>query len=217
MDARLTNPTPDRLEEFYIPINGKYKVAIKVTSKELRQELLGEDENKIENFKIGLAYDSIERMLIKIRKLRCVRAKNLALRLLHGDIFTNAKLLKLGLTDSDECSKCRQRETLQHLIKDCWYSGIIWSRIHELYKKTDTRTQNYDKLSLDFPTGALLSVPKLKLHLEVIRRICSKDRPNILPRMLIQQALDYLITCDPTHQTYFQKLKNALNANQNQA
>ena len=139
-----------------------------------------------------------------------MRQKNLALRLLHGDIFTYTKLFKLGLSETEECSKCRQRETLEHVIRGCWYSGLIWSKVHDLYKKTDTRAQLYDKHSLDFPVGALLSTPKLKLHLEIIRRLICRERPSILPRVLIQHSLDYLIICDTNHYSYYKKLRKAI-------
>ena len=53
-------------------------------------------------------------------------------------------------------------------------------------------------------------IAKLKLHLEIIRRLCHKDRPNILPNLLINQAIDYLIICDKEHWAYYKKLKNAI-------
>ena len=136
--------------------------------------------------------------------------KSFALRLLHGDIYTGTKLLRFGLADSDECPKCRQTETLHHLLKDCWYSGAVWSKLYKLYKQSDTRRQTYDKNSLNFVTGSRLSSPKLKLHIELIRRLASKERPDILPKMLITQSLDYLIICDKEHSKYYKKLKQTI-------
>ena len=210
MDACLTSPIPDPVNDLYIPIKGRYKMATHVTSRDLRTELLDENETGVDSYKLALSEIGIEKMLRKVRKLSSVRQKNLALRLIHGDIFTYTKLFKLGLSDSDECSKCRQRETLEHVIKGCWYNGAIWSKVHDLYKVTDTRVQLYDKHSLEFSVGALLSMAKLKLHLEIIRRLVGKERPSLLPRMLIQQSLDYLIICDTNHQKYYRKLRNAI-------
>ena len=79
-----------------------------------------------------------------------------------------------------------------------------------MYKKTDTRRQNYNPCDLEFTIGARLSTAKLKIHIEIIRRLVHKERPNILPRNLVSQALDYLIICDKHHWAYYKKLKNAL-------
>ena len=81
--------------------------------------------------------------------------------------------------------------------------------MHKLYFTTDHRRQTYVNNDLAFVTAASLSKAKLKLHLEIISRLICKDRPNILPRMIIAQSLDYLIICDHQHRTYYKKLKLA--------
>ena len=207
MDACILSPTQHRVNDHYIPTLKGYKLAQNTTSRDLRQQI--ETEHLPIDFKIGIDRDKVVTMLPKINKLKCIRAKTLALRLLHGDIYTGTRLLKFGLTDSDECSKCRQSESLEHLLNDCWYTGIIWSKIITLYKKTDSRRQNYER-DLSFVVGARLSKAKIKLHLEIIRRLCNKDRPKILPKALIEHSLDYLIICDTEHYKYYKKLRGAL-------
>ena len=165
------------------------------------------------NFKLTDSAELITNLLTRIKQLRATRAKSFALRLIHGDVYTGTKLLKFGLSDSDECKKCRQPESLLHLVKDCWYSGLIWSKICKLYQETDYRRQTYEKNSLEFVTGSNLSKPKFKFHVEVLRKLACKDRPNILPRMLISQTLDYLIICDTVHHKYYTKLRNAMQLN----
>ena len=76
----------DPVTEHYIPIANKYKMASRVTSKELR--LGAYATNDIDVYKLPMDPALIAGMLPKINKLRCVRAKSLALRLLHGDIYT---------------------------------------------------------------------------------------------------------------------------------
>ena len=208
MDACIMSQVQDPVTEHYIPIANKYKMASRVTSKELRLEAYA--TNDIDVYKLPMDPALIAGMLPKINKLRCVRAKSLALRLLHGDIYTGTRLRRFGMSDTDECIRCKQPENLEHLLKDCWYSRNVWSRLCKLYQGTDQRRQIYDKSSLAFTMGARLSIAKLKLHLEIIRRLCHKDRPNILPNLLINQAIDYLIICDKEHWAYYKKLKNAI-------
>ena len=208
MDACLLSGPQDLVNEHYIPIKGKYKLAIKASSKDIRMALNGETDAI--NFKITQSNELTENVTKKIKRLKSTKAKSFALRLLHGDVYTGIKLLKFGLANSDECEKCRQPESLLHLVKDCWYSGLIWSKICKLYQETDYRRQTYEKNSLDFVTASKLSMPKFKLHIEILRKLSNKDRPNILPRMLITQTLDYLIICDNDHRKYYQKLRNSM-------
>ena len=208
MDACLTSTNQDPVQDRYLPIGNKYKPVQKVTSKELRLE---QTTKELPHFKIPISEESKIDFLPKISKLKNTRAKNLALRLLHGDVYTGERLFRFGMTDSDECHRCRQSETLEHLVRSCWYTTQIWTKILNLYRKTDQRRQIYNTNTLEFPLGARLSAPKIKLHLEIIRRLICKDRPNILPRMIIAQSLDYLIICDHQHRTYYKKLKLAQN------
>ena len=211
MDACLTTQDQIPITERYVPIGNGYKMSKKVTSKEIRIEAM-EIPNET-RFKLHMTQESMATILPKIKKLQCTRAKNLALRLLHGDIYTGTRLLKFGMTDTDKCIRCRQRENIEHLIKNCWYSAIIWSKIRTLYKKTDHRRQIYDQDSLDFVLGTRLSPAKIKLHLEVLRRLTNKERPAVLPGTLIVQTLDYLRICDKQHYKYYKKLRDAISAN----
>ena len=208
MDACMLGLPQDQLNEHFIPIKDKYKTANRITSKEIREELT--PQNTIASFKLSPNDELITNAVRKINKLRSVKTKSFALRLIHGDIYTGSKLKKLGLSKTDECTKCRQTETLTHLIKDCWYSGLIWTKIYSLYRRTDSRRQTYDKDSLDFAIGSNLSAPKMKLHLEIIRRLTNKDRPNILPGRLLTQSLDYLIICDRDHHAFYKKLRESM-------
>ena len=212
MDACLNTPRQAPIPESYIPIGKRYKLAPRVTSKELRLALLNNEG--IDNFKLPVDRDLLtDSMIPKISKLKCTRAKTLALRLVHKDIYTSVRLKKFGLKDSDECPRCKQTEDLEHLLKDCWYTKVLWKKIGKLYSDTDNRRQRYNPNNLDFVVGARLSKAKLKLHLEIIRRLCNKDRPILLPSALIKQAIDYLVICDREHFKYYKKLKNSITAN----
>ena len=209
MDASLNVQNHDTLTEAYIPIGKGYKRSDKVSSRELRVQSAGYTEAV--SHKLPLPREQIIDLLPKVNKLRCVKTKSFALRLLHEDVYTGTTLLKFGLTDTDRCPRCRHSEDLMHILKDCWYAKIIWTKLHKLYFTTDHRRQTYVNNDLAFVTAASLSKAKLKLHLEIIRRLCNKDRPSILPSSLISQSLDYLIICDREHHNYYRRIRNSLN------
>ena len=210
MDACILSADQDPVNDRYVYTKGRYKTAKKITSREIRCEIGDEQNPDGISFKIPTAKEHVEAILPILSKLRCTKMKSLALRLIHGDIFTGVILLRFGMKTDDECTKCRQRETLDHLLNGCWYSGLIWRHTRALYIKTDLRRQNYEINGLEFVIGSKLSQPKLKLHLEIIRRLTHKDRPSILPKMLIRQSLDYLIICDTKHFKYYKRLLVAL-------
>ena len=207
MDACITTPFQNQVTELHIPIGNRYKMAHQVTSKELRLELPTPTNAA---FKIQIEEDQIMEAVPKIAKLKCVKLKSLALRLLHGDIYTGIRLHRFGMKDTNECVRCQQPEDLEHLLKDCWYPKMVWTKLFKLYLSTDVRRQTYN-LELGRILGYRLSIAELKLHLEIIRRLCNKDRPNILPRQMIIQALDHLIICDREHWKYYKKLKRGIN------
>ena len=137
--------------------------------------------------------------------------KNLFLRIIHGDIFTKAKLAEKGILDDDACDKCGLSENLEHLLFRCWYSARIWQRLIALYKKVDAQPTEYT-LSTDFILASELIRPRVNLHLEIIRFIHQKDRPRLLPHTVIKISLISLITCTriPNDKVYLQRLKNLL-------
>lgn len=49
------------------------------------------------------------------------------LRLLHGDIYTADRLVRFGLSDSDLCRRCFEKETIMHLLTDCSYTKMVLS------------------------------------------------------------------------------------------
>ena len=108
MDASLNVQNHDTLTEAYIPIGKGYKRSDKVSSMELRVQSAGSTEAV--SHKLPLPREQIIDLLPKVNKLRCVKAKSFALRLLHGDVYTGTRLLKFGLTDTDRCPRCRHSE-----------------------------------------------------------------------------------------------------------
>ena len=212
MDAISINPTPAHNTN-YLYINGKYKPINQCSSRTIRLNY----NPKIEalNSKLDLIEEDLGPHFSQIAKIKNTRLKNLALRLHHNDIFTKAKMCTRGMIDNDVCDKCNRSEDLNHLLKDCWYSGRVWGRLIELYKKTDQRQINYDlNLDLILDTGNRLYSPKRLLHLEIIRRLTQKDRPNLLPWTILKQSVSHLLICEENfrHKHYYRSLLEALNS-----
>ena len=172
-------------------VNGRYKPYRIISSKTIRLSIKNRNEVINPKFTIEHLQDSVK----KAAKVKSIRLRNLMLRVLHGDIYTKLKLTDQGMIDDHSCNKCGQIETLEHLVRDCWYSARIWNRLIKVYKTIDSVPQNY-QVNNEFVLGLKLNKARLTLHLEIIRLLQNKNRPTILPRMLLKQALENLRVCE---------------------
>jgi hypothetical protein len=75
----------------------------KLTSKEIRKEL--KEVDPLVCYKSGMILSVTETMTwgYKIKKLNLVRHRNILLRVAHGDIYTEERKYRFGITDSPNC------------------------------------------------------------------------------------------------------------------
>ena len=58
------------------------------------------------------------------------KTKEMAFEVLNRTIWTNNKAYKSGLTQSPNCDRCGQTETMEHLLHDCeYYSTPLWEEV----------------------------------------------------------------------------------------
>ena len=93
-----------------------------LTSKALRINNSESEMNVICLYKIGLILTpgEVKSWTKGIRKLTSSRHKNILLRIVHGDIFSNERLHRFGLVDSPTCKNCQELiEDRHHRILRC--------------------------------------------------------------------------------------------------
>ena len=218
MDAVMGNGDPQLPADLnLIYLNGRYRPFKLCSSKSIRLNLHG--RNAVIEPKLEIERSELSAYTKRLKQVKSTRLKNLALRLINGDIFTKEKLHKKGMIDDDTCEKCQNKETTKHLLHQCWYSGRIWTRLAMIYKSMDRRYRNYDHHTLEFALGtsSQLSKPRRILHLEIIRQLTQKDRPTALPSTIIRMAVQNLFICekDISSKNYYAKLMNEMDKNSN--
>lgn len=160
-----------------------YKELSQIPSKQFRLALT--IHKHIDSFKCGLERGSerAQKVLLTIRKeLPSVKHKNLALRILNGDIFTMDRLNRFGLVETSNCVRCLDRETAQHLLLDCPYVKTVWSELRALTGETSTMD---DLCSIYEWKQPLYSI-------ETCVRLLYKDRPMLNPARLAQSIYQYV-------------------------
>jgi hypothetical protein len=169
--------------------NLRYYDVWKITSKTLRtmsstnsQLLTPKLYRDVDNTELQSFYSNVKR-------LKNIRQKCIALRVIHGDIFSKSKLHKIGLIDSPNCPKCNQVETKEHLLYHCPSTKSLWDYLTNL---TNGRPHSSFKDTL-FNTPKLIV---LKIKLELIGILYQINRPALDPRTAIRTVLNKLIICE---------------------
>ena len=206
---RLNGPPRDGIN-LSIYVANKFRALNSCTSKEIREAFFPNE--LITDYKIGLRLSKNEALnwCTRITKLTSTRHKNIILRVAHGDIYTNDKLFRFGLKDSNLCPRCDQVDTLQHKMYECPYTNEIWKRISSI---TGENTPEPAKMVL----GATMNtnVTFLTLKAEVLLRIMAlKPDENYLlhPKYMVTHALN-LIKRRERDQSVKREIEALLNSN----
>ena len=165
----------------------------KLCSKDLR--VLRADPTPICLYKIGaiMTPDQALAWGLSVSKITSTRHKDTLLRLMHGELYTKERLYRFNLTDTPNCPRCGDTETLEHKFITCDYVKEIWRRT--ILATNQLRT-NIDP-GLD-PLDAILCTsepdPKiLTIHAEILLKIRQLDQTAnhlTLPRIVLRKTVE---------------------------
>jgi hypothetical protein len=107
---------------------GIWKDASQYNSKKLRG-LLRAKSNMSNPKIIELEDEVMTQYYQKIGKISNVANKNRMLRLLQGDVYCGDRLVRFGMTESDRCRRCFEKETIIHLTLECPYTKLVLQKL----------------------------------------------------------------------------------------
>jgi hypothetical protein len=175
------------------PIGKRLKRIENCSSKEIRKSR--QDHLQICDFKIGLALSVAESKtwLNNVRTLTSVKHRNIILRVAHGDIYSNDRCWRFGLSDNPRCPDCGQIETVNHKLFQCPIKRAIWQKVFE---KTARLIPGIDT-EPDITKAALCSFVNcnqaaLTIHAEVLLQILG-NRINNDQRLQVHNIINTLI------------------------
>jgi hypothetical protein len=121
---------------------------------------------------------------VKDPKLRAIRY-----RLLQGDIFCKERMHRFNMSESHECERCGEVETIKHQFYECDSAFNCWRRYNSIIEELgwgDCRIENYEDIVLPNMYGNEVSETLksliVKMHLQI-------SRPLIVNRAMILAAL----------------------------
>jgi hypothetical protein len=165
----------DKDELKYILITQTSRVSIDLVTVKQLQVILKLALKKVEvrdfNERLGITdFDPAD--ILKFRKL-CKNSKlrNIFFRLIHRDFFTHVRMKKYKMTVSDQCPRCGQLETVNHLLWECKYVQDIWNYYNDLMNKAGKQDECVLKYDNIYKPGncQVSALIKIKLIQELIQ------------------------------------------------
>ena len=167
------------------PTRTKILTGEKVTSKSLR--MLDDTSEPLSPKSLSdTTGEGLRKLGRYIAKLTNSKLQTILLRAINGDIYSKSRMLKFGMTDSDACERCGQRETISHLLLECNYVNSLWTLCSKL---TSVPTNNLNAVLgyHDYHDKTTITI-----HCEIIRRLLAINRPTLNQFNLIKSVINRL-------------------------
>ena len=129
-----------------------------------------EDSTPITSFKIGfnLGINDSLTWCYQVKKLKSARHQTTMLKIAHGDMYTNDRLLRFGLRDNDSCDRCGNTDSRAHRMATCPKALALWNEARSLCNQQPLTDTDPDLLKIVLgikdPLGG-----ELVLHAELLQ------------------------------------------------
>ena len=181
-----------------IELNDKtHKNVTEITTKELQARLkivLGKTEVLAVEKRLNLEKYDVSNIIRFRKSCKNTKLRNIFFRLIHKDFFTQVRMKKFRMTDSDKCNRCGEVETIQHLLIECVHSKNIWLLYNEIMLNSKIRDEFVLKYDDIFEVGKFQSSILLKIR--VIQELIQIERPKNWSIENIKEIIRKLISYD---------------------
>jgi hypothetical protein len=154
---------------------GRWVDQVNIPSKMLREILFGRE---MANPKITLMeHDEQLAYFSKLSKIVNVANKSKMLRLLQGDVYCNDRLYRFGMTESDRCKRCFEKETILHLLNECMYTKAVYDIL------------NINSNDVNEILGVSLGKAALEIRCDIISYIVFRQQ-TLPPEIFVRTTLE---------------------------
>ena len=202
------------IPELFLIRNSTIVSICSLNSKALRLNQIAEEDSMICVYKSGLILDpgELKAWTRQMRRLTSTRHKNVLLRVAHGDVFSNERLFRFGLTDSPNCSNCNeQSESPEHRVLTCPTARRAWELLDAV--KIRLGLSQLADHSLENLLGARDKLSKIELALqaELLHKIISKGT-GYNPERLVAATVKVISYSERLEPQLGERFKNEINA-----
>jgi hypothetical protein len=164
----------------YVKINeSNWKELGSITTKELQiilKQILNRVESSDYNQKLGLTNFDHDNFVNFRLVCKNPRLRNVYFRLCHNDFFTRERMKRYKMINSDDCLRCGEIESTNHLLWGCTHSKKIWQIFNEFLVKVNQvkeLVQSYDDV---YKVGKSPEIALVKIR--VIQAMIQIERPQ---------------------------------------
>ncbi len=111
--------------------------------------------------------------------------RNVRLKVLYKDIFSNERRFRFGLADSPECAICQAPESVEHQLLTCPNAQAFWNYY---YQFTLQRVQSLEDIISTSQSTAIEIVKSA-----ILRKLIQIDRSSGQPINVVQQECLYYL------------------------
>ena len=111
--------------------------------------------------------------------------RNVRLKVLYKDIFSNERRFRFGLAESPKCTICGAPETVEHQILTCPNAQTFWNHYNLL---TSQRVQSLEDIIPASQTTATEIVKSI-----ILKMLIQIDRSSGLPMNVVKQECLYYL------------------------
>ena len=179
----------------YILITPSDRMAIDTITVKQLQITLKVALKRIEatNFKVRLGIDNFVTEHILTFRSNCKNSKlrNIYFRLINRDFFTHSRMKKYKMTNTDECPRCGQTETISHLLWECAHVKDIWN----IYNKFINKLGDEQNVVKDYESVYFFGQNSvgILIKIKVIQALIQIERPKHWNDSTIEKLVKELI------------------------
>ena len=185
-----------------------------IKTSELKIHLKSDADSLICSYKSGLLLTpgEVRNWTAKVRKLTSSKHKCTILRVAHGDVYTNDRLFRFGLSNDPKCLSCgNSDDSLQHRIVECSLANEAWLKLEEQIDYIGL--QPMQAITLENILGAGQDVTKLELTIrtELLSRLITKGNSHYSPLATVKASLNTIRIVEKLDTCIRDKLSEVIN------
>ena len=150
-----------------------------VTVKQMQSRLkVALNKTSVVNYDEKIGFDHVEISEINIirKQIKNVKLRNIYYRLINKDFFNGVKMKKYKMTENDECGRCGEQETIEHLLWECRYSKLAWDSFNTVLANKEIKDSFIKSYKDVYSFNNLACVNTIKL--KIINGLIQIERPK---------------------------------------
>ena len=192
------------------------KVLSSLSSKNLRENFINDEELIICDYRSGiiLTPGEVLNWTANVKKLTSTKHRCCLLRIAHGDVYTNERQFRFGLSNDPKCANCdAPSENLKHRLVECPKAKEAWEIMERILVDL-----GYEGIGLTLEgvigAGDESRTPKLALTLrsELTSRLMAKGGDNYCPKVMVEASLRSILTVEKLSAARATELRSQLDS-----